>query len=120
MMGTPRPSARRRRLAAHPDRPAALPQQPTALLYGPGLRIVHGNPAFLAEFGPVAVGLPAREALVGLPPLVFEVADRVLGVGRPLACWLQVAGSRRRLTVAPRRDPETGEVYGVAIRLASA
>ena len=113
MTTTPRPSARR-------QRPAALSQQPTALLYGPGLRIVHGNPAFVAEFGAVSVGLPAREALVSLPPRVFDVADRVLGSGRPLACWLEVAGSRRRLTVAPRRDPETGEVYGVAIRLASA
>jgi hypothetical protein len=89
------------------------------LLYGPGLRIVHGNPAFVAEFGPVAVGLPAREALVGVPRLVFDVADRVMAGGRPLACWLEVAGSRRRLTVAPRRDPETHEVYGVAIRLAA-
>jgi hypothetical protein len=55
-----------------------------------------------------------------LPPLVFEVADRVLESGRPLACWLEVAGRRRRLTVAPRTDPETGEIYGVAIRLATA
>jgi len=102
------------------DEPAARGQQPTALLYGPGHRIVHGNPAFVAEFGPVAVGLPAREALVGLPPRVFDVADRVLVSGRPLACWLDVAGTRRRLTVAPRRDPETAEVYGVAIRLAGA
>jgi hypothetical protein len=39
-------------------------------------------------------------------------------LGRPLACWLDVAGERRRLTVSPRSDPETGEVYGVAIRLA--
>jgi len=121
--GTPRPEARRRLSrggpsGAFPDRPG-LAQQPTALLYGPGQRIVHGNPAFVAEFGPVAVGLPAREALVGLPSLVFDVADRVLTGGRPLACWLEVAGSRRRLTVAPRRDPETGEVYGVAIRLAA-
>jgi len=109
------PSAR---AAGTQPRPTA--QQPTALLYGPGLRIAHGNPAFVAEFGAVSVGLPAREALVSLPPRVFDVADRVLGAGRPLACWLEVAGSRRRLTVAPRRDPETGEVYGVAIRLATA
>ena len=99
-------------------RPAA-DQQPVALLYGPGQQIMHGNPAFVAEFGNGTVGLPAREALPDLPALVFEVADRVLGSGRPLACWVEVAGSRRRLTVAPRRDPETGEVYGVAIRLAS-
>ena len=93
-------------------------QQPVALLYGPGQRIVHGNPAFVAEFGRV-VGLPAREALTGVPVALFDVLDRSLAEGRPLACWLEVAGSRRRLTVAPRRDPETGEVYGVAIRLAA-
>jgi len=100
-------------------RPAA-DQQPVALLYGPGQRIVHGNPAFISEFGAGTVGLPAREVLIRLPPLVFDVAERVLRSGRPLACWLEVAGTRRRLTVAPRRDPETGEVYGVAIRLATA
>jgi hypothetical protein len=98
-------------------RPAA-DQQPVALLYGPGQQIMHGNPAFVAEFGKGTVGLPAREALPDLPPLVFEVADRVLASGRPLACWVDVSGRRRRLTVAPRRDPETSEIYGVAIRLA--
>jgi hypothetical protein len=99
-------------------RPAAA-QQPVALLHGPGQRIAHGNPAFVAEFGQ-AVGLPAREVMVGVPSRAFEVAERVLASGRPLACWLVVAGERRRLTVAPRRDPETDEVYGVAIRLARA
>ena len=89
-----------------------------ALLYGTGQRIVHGNPAFVAEFGGGLVGLPAREVLVGLPARAFEVVDRVRASGRPLACWLEVHGERRRLTVAPRADPETGEVYGVAIRLA--
>ena len=92
--------------------------QPVALLYGPGHRIVHGNPAFVAEFGPMAVGLPAREALVALPPRVFEVIDLVLTGGRALATWVEVAGERRRLTVTPRRDPENDEIYGVAIRLA--
>jgi hypothetical protein len=96
-------------------RPTA--QQPAALLYGPGQRIVHGNPAFVAEFGSV-VGFPAREVLMGVPTTLFDVVDRVLEAARPLACWLEVAGERRRLTVAPRRDPETGEIYGVAIRLA--
>jgi hypothetical protein len=92
--------------------------QPVALLDGPGHRIVHGNPAFVAEFGPTAVGLPAREALVELPSRLFEVVDLVLTGGRPLACWLEVAGRPRRLTASPRVDPETGDVYGVAIRLA--
>jgi hypothetical protein len=94
------------------------PQQPVALLYGPGQRIVHGNPAFLAEFGAATLGLPAREALVGVPGRLFEVVDRVLAAGRPLGCWLEIGGEVRRLTVAPRRDVETGEVYGVALRLA--
>ena len=89
-----------------------------ALLHGTGQRIVHGNPAFVAEFGGGLVGLPAREVLVGLPARAFEVVDRVLASGRPLACWLEVRGERRRLTVAARTDPETGEVYGVAIRVA--
>jgi hypothetical protein len=108
-------------------------QQPVALLYGPGHRIVHANAAFLAEFGdrdaaprgfagsarPVLpMGVPAAEALIDIPPIVLEVVDRVLSSGRPLATWVNVRGSRRRLTVAPRSDPETAEVYGVALRLA--
>ena len=101
-----------------PRPPVPRAQEPVALLHGTGQRIVHGNPAFVAEFGGGLVGLPAREVLVGLPARAFEVADRVLASGRPLACWLDVHGERRRLTVAPRTDPETGEVYGVAIRVA--
>ena len=100
-------------------RPAAV-QQPVALLYGPGLRIVHTNPAFAAEFGLHVLGMPAREALLELPAEALHVIDRVLASGRPLACWLEIGGERRRLTVAPRRDPEDGEIYGVAIRLAHA
>ena len=72
----------------------------------------------MAEFGGGAVGLPAREVLLGVPSTVFDVVDRVRALGRPLACWLEVGGERRRLTVTPRTDPETGEIYGVAIRLA--
>jgi hypothetical protein len=94
-------------------------QQPVALLYGPGQRIVHGNQAFVAAFGRDAVGLPAREALVGVPGRLFEVVDRVLATGRPLACWLEIAGEWHRLTVVPHRDIETGEVYGAALRLAA-
>ena len=110
MTPAPRPAPAERRAA----------QEPVALLYGPGQRIVHGNAAFVAEFGAGKVGLPAREALLDVPAAVFEVVDRVLAAGRPLACWLEISGERRRLTVAPRRDPETSEIYGVAIRLAHA
>jgi hypothetical protein len=43
--------------------------------------------------------------------------DAVLEGGRPLAVWLPGADDDWRLTVAPRVDPETDEVYGVAIHL---
>lgn len=79
--------------------------------------VMHGNPPFLAEFGERAVGLPAAEALVSLPGIAFDVIQRVYVRGTPLACWIEVSGERRRLTAAPRRDPETGDVYGVAIRI---
>jgi hypothetical protein len=93
--------------------------QPVALLYGRGRLIVHGNPAFIAEFGAGVVGLPASEALPDWPHRVFEVIDRAFDAGRPVAAWVSISGARRRLTVAPRADLETGETYGVAIRLAT-
>jgi hypothetical protein len=99
--------------------PGAAVAQPAALLHGPGHVIVHGNPPFLAEFGEATVGLPVAEALISLPGAAFEVIQRVYVRGAPLACWIEVSGERRRLTVAPRKDVETGEVYAVAIRLAS-
>ncbi|HEX5240773.1 MAG TPA: hypothetical protein VFW20_07240 [Candidatus Limnocylindrales bacterium] len=97
--------------------PGASGTQPVALLYGPGHLIVHGNPPFLAEFGESAVGLPASEVLISLPGIAFDVIQRVYVRGTPLACWIEVSGERRRLTAAPRRDPETKDVYGVAIRI---
>jgi hypothetical protein len=93
-------------------------QQPVALLYGPGHKVVHANAAFTEEFGLVPIGMPAAEALLDLPPVVLEVVERAIAEARPLAAWVTVRDSRRRLTVAPRADPETGEVYGVALRLA--
>jgi hypothetical protein len=94
-------------------------QQPVALLYGRGRLIVHGNPAFIAEFGAGVVGLPASEALPDWPRRVFEAIDRAFEAGRPVAAWVQIGGARRRLTIAPRADVESGEIYGVAIRLAT-
>src|SRR5829696_5572734 len=108
-MSTPRRDGSLFRSEPAIPRPAA-DQQPVALLYGTGHRIVHGNPAFIAEFGPMAVGLPAREALVGLPPRVFEVVDLVLTGGRPLAPWVEVAGERRRLSFKPRPATENDEI----------
>ena len=104
--------------------------QPVALLYGRGRLIVHANPPFVVEFGASCLDLPATEALPDWPRRVFDVIHRaseanrplatsVLESGRPLAAWGKVSGMRRRLTFAPRMDVETGEVYGVAIRLAS-
>jgi hypothetical protein len=92
--------------------------QPVALLYGRGRLIVHANPAFVVEFGATCLGLPAAEALPSWPRRMFEVIDRACEAGRPLSTWVSLAGRRRRLTVAPRADVETGQVYGVAIRLA--
>lgn len=91
---------------------------PVALLYGPGHRIVHGNPAFLAAFGKECLGLPAAEALVDVSPEAFDVIDLVYRRGRPLACWVTSGGEAQRLTVAPRRELGSADVYGVAIRLA--
>ncbi len=103
-------------VSAHAAR--ASVQQPVALLYGPGHRIVHGNAPFVAAFGRETIGLPAAEALLDLPPAAFAVLDLVFDQGHARACRLTVRGDPWRMTVAPRRDVETGEVYGVAVRLA--
>ena len=82
---------------------------PVALCVGPGHLVVHGNPAFVAEFGEGCIGLPAREGLIGLPAEAFAVLDAVFASGRPLARWIVRDGDESRLTVAPRVDPESGE-----------
>jgi hypothetical protein len=79
--------------------------------------IMHGNPAFTELFGTQVVGQPAREALLGLPPKAFELMDLVFSTGRPGACRVTTAAGPRRLVVVPRRDPETGEIYGVTTHL---
>jgi hypothetical protein len=93
---------------------------PAALLYGPGHRIVYGNGPFLVEFGASCLGLPAVEALLGLPARAFELMDLAYGEGRSLAAWVEIGGVHRRLVVAVRRDIETEEVYGIAIHLVAA
>ena len=93
--------------------------RPAALCRGPGHLVVYGNPAFVARFGAKSVGPPAREGLVGLPPAAFALLDRVFARGRPLARWIRLGAEEWRLTAAPRRDPETQEVYGVAFHLRS-
>lgn len=84
---------------------------------GHGHVVVYGNPAFRTMFGPGAIGLPARESLVDLPPAAFSLLDAVISHGRPLARWIEWADGPWRLTAVPRRDPESGEVYGVAFHL---
>jgi len=84
---------------------------------GPGHVVVYANAAFVAAFGAEAVGVPAREGLVSVPPPGLAVLDAVIERGRPLARWIRWQGEDWRLTVAPRQDPETHETYGVSIHL---
>lgn len=90
---------------------------PAAFHYGPGHLIMHGNAAFIEQFGASAVGLPARETLIGLPPEAFDLMDRVFTTGQPLALRMTTRWGERRLVVAPRRDPATLDVYGVTTHL---
>ncbi len=96
---------------------AAPIQHPAALLYGPGHVVVHGNPPFRDLFGSGCVGLPAVEALLDLPRSAFELMDVVYREGRPFARWIALRGVPWRFTVAERRDPGTGDVYGIAVHL---
>ena len=97
-----------------PDGPAT---NPAGICHGPGLMVVHGNPAFKRIFGEGSVGLPAREGMLGLSRTGFTLLDAVIRQGRPLARWVRLAGETWRMTAAPRIDPGTGEVYGVAFHL---
>lgn len=97
------------------QRPPAT--RPAGLCTGPGHVVVYGNEAFKAAFGERAVGLPARESMLDLPSAAFSLLDAVYRQGRPLARWVRRGGDEWRMTAAPRRDPETGEIYGVAFHL---
>jgi hypothetical protein len=99
-------------------RPSPGPsRRPAGIAMGAGHVVVYGNPAFRSMFGSGAVGLPARESMLGLPPAAFGLLDTVLSEGRPLARWVERADGTWRLTAVPRRDPETGAVYGLAFHL---
>lgn len=104
-------------MSAGPGRSPTTSPAPAAFHFGAGHLIMQGNPAFIQAFGAEAVGQPAREALIGLPPKAFELMDLVFATGKPGACRVATTGGPRRLVVAPRRDPETGEVYGVTTHL---
>ena len=90
---------------------------PAAFHYGPAHVIMHGNAAFFAVYGRSSLGMPAREAMTELPRAAFELMDRVLREGRPLARRLALPAGEFRLVVVPRLDPETGETYGVTTHL---
>jgi ArsR family transcriptional regulator len=98
--GTNRPAQRR-------SAPGVMTGRPAAFCFGPGHVVMHGNPAFQASFGASSIGLPAREILVDLPTAAFDLMDTVFAAGRPLAIWLPGPDQDWRLTVVPRRDPET-------------
>ena len=90
---------------------------PAAFHDGPAHIIRWANPLFLDLFGVGCAGLPAREAMTGLPRAGFELMDRVLREGRPLARRVATPAGEQRLVVVPRIDIESGEVYGVATHL---
>jgi PAS domain-containing protein len=90
---------------------------PAAFHYGPGHVVMYANPAFQAEFGATCLGQPAREVMIALPHAAFEVMDLVYRGGKPLARRIRTSGGARRIIVAPRTDPETGEIYGVVSHL---
>jgi hypothetical protein len=105
-------------IADQPGTPAdqpdgAVPPAPAAFHVGAGHRIVHGNPAFIKAFRQDAIGQPAREALLSLPPKAFALMDLVFDTGKASACQIPTDDGPRRFVVVPRRDPETGEIYGV-------
>ena len=107
-------------LAREPRRPAESDgpaRRPAGIALGHGHVVVYGNPAFRTMFGPNAVGLPARDSMLGLPRSAFGLFDAVLDEGRPLARWIDRPDGQWRLTAVPRQDPETGEVCGLAFHL---
>lgn len=99
-------------------RAGSIPRgHPAAFHYGPGHVVIYANPAFQREFGERCLGLPAREVMLALPHEAFEVMDLVLRNGKPLARRIRTTAGVRRIVVAPRADPENGEVYGVVSHL---
>jgi hypothetical protein len=91
--------------------------RPAGLAAGPGHIVVYGNVAFRAAFGDRAVGLPARETMLDLPPEAFALLDAVFRTGRPLARWIRRDGRDWRITATPRRELGDEAVYGVAFHL---
>jgi hypothetical protein len=91
--------------------------RPAAICAGAGHIVVYANPSFIESFGPVAVGLPAREGILGLAGPAFDLLDTVYRDARPLGRWVEREGVAWRMTAIPRRDIETGNIEGVAFNL---
>jgi hypothetical protein len=100
---------RRRRMSLAP--------RPAAICSGPVHVVVYGNPAFIEAFGAPAIGLPAREGVLGLDRSAFNLLDAVYRGGRPLGRWIERDGTSWRMTGIPRRDPASLKVDGVAFNL---
>jgi len=105
------------RLPTDLDARAGTAGHPAAFHDGAAHLIRWANPRFVALFGEGVVGLPAREAMTGLGRAGFELMDRVLREGRPLARRVATPSGQLRLVVVPRLDIETGETYGVTTHL---
>lgn len=73
--------------------------------------------AFLAVFGAGIQGLPVREAMTGLSRRAFDLMDRVLREGRPLAMRVTAPVGERRLVLVRRKDVETDETHVVTTHL---
>jgi hypothetical protein len=91
--------------------------RPAGMCVGAGHLIVYGNPGFVARFGPHCLGMPAREVMIGVPETAFAVLDAAYERGTAFARWVRLDDAEWRITVKPRTDPETGEVFGVAFHL---
>jgi len=100
-----------------PPRRPSLAARPAAICAGPGHLVMYANPAFIDSFGPVSVGLPAREGILGLERPAFDLLDSVYRDGRPLGRWVERDGIAWRMTAVPKLDPDTGQVAGVAFNL---
>ena len=91
--------------------------RPAGMCAGPAHMVVYGNPAFVARFGAHCLGMPAREVMLDLSEDAFAVLDAAYAEGRPLARWVRFGDEEWRVTVKPRVDPATDEVFGVAFHL---
>jgi hypothetical protein len=100
---------RRRRISLAP--------RPAAICSGRVHIVIYANPAFIEAFGAPAIGLPAREGILGLDGPAFDLLDAVYRSGRPLGRWIERDGTTWRMTGIPRRDAATSEIEGVAFNL---